>query len=202
MLNTKSRPEVYNMNTGRYKTPDGKVLEIVQDCFPESPREDTNTSIFCFFHNRYDLPQELEGLKTSDFDGWEAMKEHLQQEHKPLFLAPVSMTDHTNVWLEIGELSGFDSGQVWFVMITADSLAETHGDQEATLLGLSEDKDVLLQAIAEEELDTYNKYLAGNVYGYRIYDANDEEIDSCWWYYETGDILDATGYNFEDLEEK
>jgi len=43
--------------------------------------------------------------------------------------------------------------------------------------------------IAKSEIETYNMYFRGDIYGYRIEDENGDEVDSCWSYYGTEDAI-------------
>ena len=37
--------------------------------------------------------------------------------------------------------------------------------------------------VIQGEVNTYNQYLSGDVYGYKVFDKDGEELDSCWGYY-------------------
>lgn len=51
---------------------------------------------------------------------------------------------------------------------------------------------------------TWNQYLSGDVYCYKIYNENDEEIDSCWGYYGVESCMEAAedivNYLIDDLD--
>ena len=65
-------------------------------------------------------------------------------------------------------------------------------------LTLSEAKKIL-----EGEVETYNQYLTGDVYGFILEKPDGEHIDSCWGFYgdniETNGILDNIGQSYQDL---
>lgn len=65
-----------------------------------------------------------------------------------------------------------------------------------------------IEKIVEEnmqgELETYNQWLAGETYGFRIVDANGNQLDSCWGFYgsdpENNGIFDAAGIKKDDIK--
>ena len=42
-----------------------------------------------------------------------------------------------------------------------------------------------------QEIETYDQYLEGDIWGYIVFDEDGEEIDSCWGFY--GDDIDKNG---------
>jgi hypothetical protein len=79
----------------------------------------------------------------------------------------------------------WDSGQVGWIFCTKE-------DMESNFMKLSgqdliERSEVLLKG----EVETYDQYLTGDVYGYRVSEVktcsegheHEEELDSCWGYY-------------------
>lgn len=202
-LFTDSNTELYD---GFTVTVDNYRLTIHSDDNPMSPRENTNVCQLILFHNRYNLGDKHD-YNADDYSGWDEMKKAIQKDYKPVLILPVYLYDHSSLHLKIGSFAGllpqghaeFDSGMVGFAIVTRDNLNECYGTRRAGKKML----DKLTKAIAGE-LEAYNQYLNGEVYGYRVDKITNcascgheelEEIDSCWGFYELVDILDSANAN-------
>lgn len=93
-------------------------------------------------------------------------------------IAPCWLYDHGGITMSRGSQCMWDSGQVGFQYISLRKLREVYGaDQtEEQLRGLG-------KKVLDEELEAYDQYLRGDVYGYVIEDADGIEVDSCWGYF-------------------
>lgn len=123
----------------------------------------------------------LERLNSDD------VEELLENE---LVMCPVSLYDHSGLNIYIGSPQcRWDSGYVGFIYQTKQDTL--HNWSDAT-----EDnwKDIAMKHM-EAEMETYNYYVSGQVYGYVIEDEEGEEIDSCWGYF--GDE-DAQSQNLQN----
>jgi len=65
----------------------------------------------------------------------------------------------------------FDSGQIGWIYITKDKIEKEGWTPEQA------------EKYLEGEVQVYDDYLTGNVYGYRITDADGDDKDSCYGYY-------------------
>lgn len=87
---------------------------------------------------------------------------------------PVSAYEHGGITISAsGRRAGwdsFDSGQLGFVYVSHADIIKEYGS-----LDLERAKKCLIG-----EVETYDDYLTGQVYGYRIEDENGDELDSCW----------------------
>ena len=87
---------------------------------------------------------------------------------------PVSAYEHGGITISAsGRRAGwdrFDSGQLGFVYVSHKDIIKEYGS-----LDLERAEKTL-----RSEVETYDDYLTGNVYGYIIEDENDEHLDSCW----------------------
>lgn len=174
------------------------VIEQDQDPL-ESPREWENLGVMVCFHRRYNLGDETD-LKQSMFEGWEELEKHLREEEGAICVLPLFLFDHSGITMNTTGFScGWDSGQVGFIYVTAATM-KTTGVQEA-------DVEEQLRL----EVATYDQYLTGDIWGYRILDDVGEEMDSCWGLYgreyaeETAKeaLRDALTDSFEDrMKEK
>jgi hypothetical protein len=92
-------------------------------------------------------------------------------------IAPCWLYDHGRVSMSRGSQCMWDSGQVGFQYISLRKLRETYG------VDLTEEQlRELGKKVLDEELEAYDQYLRGDVYGYVIEDADGIEVGSCWGY--------------------
>lgn len=101
---------------------------------------------------------------------------------KHCVILPVYAYIHGGIVLNTGGFScPWDSGQVGWIYATMDTVRkEWSGDREAC------------ERCLRAEIEEYSQYLAGDVWGYRVFDG-DCEIDSCWGFY---------GYDYCESEAK
>lgn len=158
-----------------------------------------------------------------------------EQANKKAVILPLRLLDHSGISMSIGsgahwaDPGGWDSGQVGWIYMTFeeaksnfktdenDTVEEWHGpnkDQRVLL------KDVMIRVL-EGEVETYDQYLTGDVYGFVVskivpYEKKnldtgevtiieeEEVVDSCWGFFgsdiKTNGILDSV--DDEILEEE
>lgn len=168
------------------------LIEIIQDENPESPRAWDNFGKMVCFHRRYDLGDK-HNYKSDNFDGWEDLKQHLIDNEDAAVVLPLYLYDHSGITMSTTPFGDIlDSGQVGWIYCTKkelEELADTRSGQP-----VEERAAVLLKGEAE----TYDQYLRGDIYGYRIsklstFDQgheHEEELDSCWGYYGTESCME------------
>jgi len=175
ILNDKSAVDIYQSKDGK------KIFQIFLDEDPRNPREDDNLGIMVCFHRGYDLGDKT-NLSSDSFDGWDELQKYLVKEMGAKYIAPLYLYDHSGLRMKIGEFSGlpqghkeFDSGQVGFIYTTNEKMKE---------MGTPAGR---VKAVLEGEVKTYDDYLSGNVYGFKVFekDANGilVEKDSTWGYF-------------------
>jgi hypothetical protein len=99
---------------------------------------------------------------------------------------PLYLLDHSGLAISTSNArfracdpAGWDWGQVGYVYITPAKVREEYGVKRITA-GLRARVETVLRA----EVDTYDQYLRGEVYGYRLTDRQTGEvIDTCWGFY-------------------
>jgi hypothetical protein len=111
-------------------------------------------------------------------------------------IAPCWLYDHGGVSMSRGSQCMWDSGQVGFQYISLRKLRETYG-ADLTEEQLRE----LGKKVLDEELEAYDQYLRGDVYGYVIEDADGIEVDSCWGYFGFQCAKDSANEVVEELME-
>lgn len=163
------------IHTENYK---GYTIEICLDDNPVSPREWDNAGTIACWHSHYDLGDEQPKVSPSEW------RESLP---KDLIVLPVFLYDHS--WITIsthGDRYPFndqwDAGQVGYIYITKEKAIHEWGKKKCTASVIEQAKKCL-----ESEIDTYNDYLIGNVFGYRVLNGDGECIESCWDYYPSPD---------------
>jgi hypothetical protein len=150
---------------------------------PESPREDDNLGTMICFHSRYNLGDK-HNYDHRDYNGWEEMKYAIIKKDDVAIILPLYLYDHSGITMNTTGFScRWDSGQVGFIFISKEKIREEYGVKKITKKLIEKIKTYLIN-----EVNTYDQYLRGDVYGFRIteLDENGEdvkEVDSCWGYY-------------------
>jgi hypothetical protein len=154
-------------------------IKIIQDENPFSPREDDNLGTMVCFHSRYDLGDK------HDFSREEA-QEFLKSKEICVSL-PLYLYDHSGITMNTTGFScRWDSGCVGFTYVTKEQVRKEYSVKRIT-------KEVIekVTKVLEGEVETYDQYLRGDVYGYEIYEVttcsegheHENFVDSCWGFY-------------------
>jgi len=155
-----------------------KVIEIHTDENPESPRHDETLGTMVCFHGRYNLPHEAE-YRSEDYNGWDAMEADIVKQEKPVVMLPVYMYDHSGLAFSTTPFScPWDSGQVGFIYASPAKVKAWFGVTAITAKIREHTQKILMS-----EVEAYNQYSQGDVYGYVIKSKNGEVKDSCWGFY-------------------
>jgi hypothetical protein len=166
---------------------DNYILRLYYDDSPSDPREDSNLTKMVCFHNRYSLGDDHD-LNTDDFDGWDEMEKYLTGTEDPIVIKSLYLYDHGGITIGTRPFGDrWDSGQVGFVYIRKEDVRNEFSIKRCGQR-ITERCDVLLQG----EVETYDKYLRGEVYGYKVFKVTDgieEETDSCWGFYDENDCM-------------
>ena len=147
----------------------GYTIKIYQDPDPMNPRTEFDEfgKMICF-HRRYDLG-----------DKHDMSVEELQElvERKDVVALPLYLYDHSGITMRTRPFGDpWDSGQVGYIYADAGMIKKEYGSVTAAT---KEKARKLMQG----EVETYDDYLTGNVYGYVIENPDGEHVDSCWGFY-------------------
>ena len=168
---------------------DQKVLEIVVDEDPLNPREDDNFTTMLCFHNGYSLGDKHQ-FNQDDYSSWDELYDAIIKEERPLVIKELHMYDHSGIAISTEPFScRWDSGQIGYVWISQnhiDSIGCNIKDTETW-----QDYIKRLENYLDSEVNTYNDYVQGNTYGFRILNHNGDVIDSCYGFY--GDDFSKNG---------
>ena len=158
------------------------ILKIHQDTDPMNPRTEWDNlgSMICL-HSRYNL-----GDKHSFRDS-EDIHEHIKENNIKSVL-PLYLYDHSGITINTtGFYCPWDSGQVGFIWIEDDKIRSEYGVKR-----ISRKLRLRMLEYLKAEVETYDDYLTGNVYGFTYHeeirinpngDTKDINEDSCWGFY-------------------
>lgn len=172
----------------------GYRIVIEQDSDPSNPRKEyDNAGRMICFHNRYDL-----GDKHSFSDPDELFMELANalpdsKNHHPvsellgdgsefrIIWEPLYLYDHSGITMSTSPFScRWDSGQVGIIYMTYDDIMKSVG---ATQIGdtpwvPSPEQIESCTAMIKGEVETYDQYIRGDVYGFMTYEADESANDS------------------------
>lgn len=155
------------------------VIRIYPDTSPESPRNWDNIGTMVCFHKRYDLGDENDYC-SSNYDSWEEMKGDIIEKENVHTILPLYLYDHSGITMSTSSFNDrWDSGQVGWIFVSKDKVRKESLDETK------------IEQYLIDEVKTYDQYLTGDVYGYRISKVtpcelgheHEEELDSCWGFY-------------------
>lgn len=149
----------------------GLTVTISVDEDPESPREWDNLGKMICSHRSYNLGDEQ--FNADDYDGWDGLRTYLIEERNAKILLPLNLFDHSGISMSVGDSRGWDNGQVGFIYATQEDIdKEFDGDR------------IKATQCLRGEVETYDQYLTGDIYGYSVDNPkNGENIDSLWGLY-------------------
>lgn len=192
-------------------------VTLIPDRDPESPRDwDTLGTMVCW-HNRYNLgdeqpkcdPEEWARDLAGEIVGADD-PELIPDEHvvrileKHVVMLPLNLYDHSGITMSTSSFScPWDSGQVGYIYCTLDQARENWMRTDATwetVLPHHDGSEVTMREYAklilEAEVETYDQFISGEVYGFILEEREAElnlfgeevvgewdETDSCWGFY-------------------
>lgn len=182
------------------------TLEIYPDQDARNPREDSEElgTMQCW-HKRYDLGDKndhktdrdflrtLASIVSTSFQKLFEANEYNEDLWLPIAFAfvqkkyailPLYLYDHSGITMRTTSFScRCDSGQVGWIYASLEDCRKEWGKPKANwstkLKGGKTLREMALERMVSE-VEVYDDYLTGNVYGYAIKDADDNELDSCW----------------------
>lgn len=161
-------------------------VEIKQDEDPIDPREcmDNLGTMYCW-HSRYNLGDEKpKGYTPEDF-----AKEYVTAGNS--LILPLVLYDHSGITIKVGrefacDPGGWDTSRIGWIVVTNERIEREYGKKT--------DARERAQKALEAEVEVYDQYLTGDIYGYVVtkttackhYKQTKEEVvDSCWGFYGT-----------------
>jgi len=174
--------ETKKINLGNF------TAKIIQDEDNQGPREWDNLGTMVCEHRRYSLGDSNHGVDLSSSNSWDDHEKAIKKVFgKDCVLLPIYMIDHSGQSVSTSPFScPWDSGRVGSIVASRKDIRENFGIKRVT----KEKLDHSIQ-ILKGEVETYDQYLQGDVYGYQIVEnmVDDEgneyeaDRDSCWGFY-------------------
>jgi hypothetical protein len=153
---------------------------VVPDSDPQNPRTDCdNFGVLVTQHRRYDWTDDGAALpKNNDFRDWDDVEKYLRKERGAALILPVYLYDHSGVTISTKPFScRWDSCRVGCIYATREQILKTYSLKRLTKAALKK-----AEALLQGEVETFDQYLTGQVYGIVEY-HNGVETDSCWGFY-------------------
>lgn len=152
-------------------------VQIFIDEDPVNPRKEfDNLGTMCCAHKRYNLGDE-EAPRT--LGSWDGVRRHIESVHGPCIVLPLYLLDHsglsistTSEFFRACDPHGFDWSQLGFIYVPLSKVRKDSGVKRISKRIRKRITDILVS-----EVETYDQYLRGEVYGY----VRGE--DSCWGFY-------------------
>ncbi len=139
----------------------------------DTPRDWSTFGTMTCFHSRYILGDKHD-MSVEDLQELVARPD--------VIALPLYLYDHSGISMSTNRSYPFncpwDSGQVGFIWITKEKIRREYKVKRISEKTLNKALDVL-----QGEVDVYDQYLRGAIYGYVIEDEQGEHIDSCWGFY-------------------
>lgn len=195
------------------KLNDNHELHIVHDEDPDSPRNRDNLGTMICVHRCYNLgdvhyKSKLECLQhiatslgiteiINDLDMFKEIYDDEEQledwikSREDFVILPLYLYDHSGITMSTSSFScRWDSGQVGYIYCSTDKILKEYGNTNLDTL-------IKVENILEGEVKTYDQYLTGDVYGFKLYKVETcnkghkhlEFVDSCYGFY---------GYNWKE----
>jgi hypothetical protein len=181
-------------NNTSVQAPENKaVLKIVQDETPQNPREEwDNFGRMICWHRRYNLGDKhyyadvREFLEDVAYDALQETDMHKYSDEQLLriiqrhtVILPLYLYDHSGITMNTtGFDCPWDSGQVGFIYVPRQDIMKEYDKKY-----LTKSLRARVEARLKAEVEVYDQYLRGDVYGFILEDENGETIDSCWGFY-------------------
>lgn len=155
-------------------------LVIYNDMAPSNPRDDDNLWTLIFSHKapvRGDKPDKTDQVMGRTFR---------EIRDTGGYVVPVYHHTHGNTVLSLSSFSDrWDSGMIGHAVVTGEKLKDELGNLEASGI------ESRIMKVLGGEIESYNTFIAGDIYGYRVYDDEWCEMCACWGFY--GDSFSANG---------
>lgn len=158
------------------------TIKIFQDDFPISPREDYNLGTIIHWSRNYELG-EIDGRKE-DIDPHDFATIKIKE---GAVILPVYIYDHSGITINTTGFScQWDSGQVGWIFADKDAIRKWYQVKNITKKLKERVREHLVS-----EIETFDKYIRGDVYGFTVEDEDGEGVDSCWGFYDEKECMEA-----------
>ena len=185
-------------------------VRVIADSNSESPREWSNLGTIVYNHPRYNLGDEkindpiewledMLGITNQHVYNNQRLEQLETRFFKEYIALPLYLYDHGGITMKTTPFGcRWDSGKVGYIYVSKEDVCKEYGWKN---VNQKRREQVLLYL--KGEIETFDQYLRGDIYGFIIEDEDGEHIDSCWGFY--GDDFETNGmkdYVSEDLWEQ
>ncbi len=174
------------------------TLKIVNDPNPSNPREDDNLCLMVCEHRRYNLGDQhakeiLANKLNVSASNYNSVQLINMAESKGLIFMrkPIYMYEHSDITISMNPFScQFDSGQLGEIIVLNETIKNEFGVKRITAQKRKELEEKVIRNM-EGEIETYDFYIRGDVFGFQVLDEDDEIVDSVYGFY--GDDFETNG---------
>ena len=160
----------------------GYHINIYYDENPGSPREWSNLGTFYTAHLHYRPEKDFDKEFDIDEVFVDGRRGHFRKSFLREYIAlNIYLYDHSGQSISSGSFScRWDSGWFGMVAVSVEAAKKEFGWDKITSYRRHK-----INGYLQNEIDTYNEYLHGEVYGFQITSVSDdsEVLDSCWGYF-------------------
>lgn len=153
---------------------DGLTVKLYQDEDASNPREKfDHFGSIVHWHRRYNFGEYL-----THPDQW------FKDLPKGAVVLSIALLDHSglHIWCGSGphwsDAAGWDSGQVGWIYATPDAIRKEYSCKR-----ISAQTRAKVEKVLRAEVEEFDQYLRGDVYGYVIEDDDGNCLDSCWGFF-------------------
>jgi hypothetical protein len=158
------------------------VMVDYENC-SESPREWDNLGKMVCFHKRYSLGDK-HNYNPNDYESFEELKKDILKNEKVGVILPLYLYDHSGISISTSSFScPWDSGQIGFIYTTREEILKNFSGKI-----LTQKLKTSVEQILEKEVETYTKYIEGEVYSFEVL-KDDERIEYCGGYYDSDECM-------------
>ena len=184
----------------------GYTIKIHRDEHNESPRDWDNLGTMICWHSRYNLGDVQTSNPHNYYEPDQWWEENMPMKDIAAILE-LYLYDHGGITMRTSPFScPWDSGGVGYIYITKEKVRKEYGKKR-----ISKQLKARVKTYLQGEVETYDNYLTGEVYGYVVEDQGGEHVDSCWgfygyksgsWDYMLSEARGAVDWRIEDLEKE
>jgi hypothetical protein len=172
------------------------TINIFQDEDAMTPREWDNLGTIVTFHKRIDLGDKDHGFSSPD-------DLQIKLDKKGVVSLPIYMMDHSGLTVSTNpdmfrtcDPQGWDWGKLGYIFVEEDKIKKEYSVSEVT----SELRDTVL-SVLNSEIEVYNQFIQGDVYGYVIEDEDGNNLDSVWGFFGIENCLEEAKSHAESVIE-
>lgn len=171
----------------------GHIITIHPDHDPMNPRTDWDQlGVWAAWHRRYDLGDKDHGIE------WEEVPAIIKSQRVhgvPCVALPVYMIDHGSQAFSVSSYHcPWDSGLVGVIFATLEQCQRMgHKWKRWSPKRRKDVADWL-----KNEIEVYDQFQRGEVYGYTVTDPDGEQVASCWGFYGMDEVREAAKHDTPD----